>query len=156
MKINSGHKLLAATLLAGVAQLSSAADINNSPYIGAMGTYLFPDQDRHVENGYGGTGYIGIPVGSYFAPEFNVYGLRGDRKYVPGGSDNMFGGGLNLVIYPFTRSPAVAPFLSVGGGAENDRSILGSKTTGMAQASGGFLIALNSARSVALRPEGGP
>lgn len=155
MKITSGHKLMAAALLAGTAQLSAAAEINNSPYAAVMGTYLFPDQDRQLHNGYGGTGVIGFPVGSYFAPEINVYGMRADRRYASG-NDNIFGGGLNFVVYPFTRSPVIAPFLSIGGGAEYDKGgLVKPKTRGLAQAGGGFLIALNSSRSAALRLEAG-
>jgi hypothetical protein len=52
MKITTGQKLFAAALLAGATQVGFAAE-NNSPYVGVMGTYLFPDHDRKVENGYG-------------------------------------------------------------------------------------------------------
>lgn len=155
MKMTTGHKLLAAALLAGSAQLGFAAD-NNTPYMGMMGTYQFPDQDRQTDKGLGGTLLFGFPVNSYFAPEINLYGLRGDRKY-SGGTDTTWGGGLNFVYYPFTRNAAIAPFLSVGGGAERDQRALasGDKTNGVAQAGGGFLIALNQSRTAAIRIEGG-
>ncbi|WP_146165947.1 OmpA family protein [Stenotrophobium rhamnosiphilum] len=155
MKITSGHKLLAAALLAGASQVSFAAETNTTPYMGIMGTYLFPDQDRGLDDGFGGTLLFGFPVNSYFVPEINLYGLRADRNYA-NGYDKMFGGGVNFNVFPFTRDVAVAPFISIGGGAENDRTLaIGNKTSGVAHAGGGFLIALNNSRTAALRVEAG-
>lgn len=155
MKITSGHKLLAAALLAGSATVGFAADTNTTPYMGIMGTYLFPDQDRGVDDGFGGTLLFGFPVNSYFVPEINLYGLRADRNYA-NGYDKAFGGGVNFNVFPFSRNVAVAPFISIGGGAENDRTqVIGNKTSGVAHAGGGFLIALNNSRSAALRVEAG-
>jgi outer membrane protein OmpA-like peptidoglycan-associated protein len=153
MKLTTKHKLLAAALLAGTAQLSFAAD-NNAPYVGVMGTYLFPDQDRQLDNGLGATALLGFPVNSYFAPEINAYGLRADRSLTTG-ADKIWGAGLNFAIYPLTRNAAVAPFLLIGGGAERDQRSSNSRTNGVANASGGFLINLNQARTAALRVEAG-
>lgn len=155
MKISSGNKLLAAALLAGTTQLGFAAE-NNSAYLSVMGTYEFPDQDRQLDNGYGGTGLFGFPVNSYFVPEIYVSGLRAERKYIGGnGNDNIFNAGANFAVYPFSRNSVVSPFLAVGGGAEWDRSgLINNKTSGVAHAGGGFLIALNSAHTISLRLEG--
>ncbi len=156
MKLNSGHKLLAAALLAGTAQLGFAAEGNNAPYLGMMGTLQIPDQDRLVDNGWGATLLVGVPVNAYFAPEFNLYHLRSERDYTPAGHDKIWGGGVSFNVYPFTRNAAIAPFLSIGGGAErDDRGAPDSKTSGVAHAGGGFLIALNNSRTAAIRIEGG-
>lgn len=155
MKISSGHKLLAAALIAGATQVGFAAEGNSAPYVGLLGTYQFADGARQVENGSGGTVLFGLPINSYFAPEFNLYGLGSDRQYA-NGSDKVWGGGVSFNVYPFTRAPGIAPFISIGGGAENDRSLgAGNKTSGVAHAGGGVLIALNHARTVSLRLEGG-
>lgn len=155
MKLTSGHKLLAAALLAGVAQVGVAAEANNSPYLGVLGTYQYADQDRLVDDGFGGTLLFGFPVNSYFVPEINLYGLRSDRNY-SSGSDKTYGGGVSFNVYPFTRHAGIAPFISIGGGAENDRSLIyGNKTSGVAHAGGGLLIALNQSRTAQLRLEGG-
>jgi OOP family OmpA-OmpF porin len=155
MKISSGHKLLTAALIAGAAQAGLAAEANNSPYVGAMATHQFADQARQVEDGTGATLLFGMPINSYLAPEFNLYGIGSDRKYA-GGTDKTWGAGVSLNVYPFTRAPAVAPFLSIGGGAENDRTqLIGNKTSGVAHLGGGALIALNQARTISLRLEGG-
>lgn len=155
MKISSGHKLLAAVLLAGAAQASFAAEANNYPYVGIMGTHLFANQNRQTDDGTGLTLLYGMPINSYLAPEFNLYGIRSDREYASG-ADKSWGGGATLNVYPFTRAPAVAPFLSIGGGAENDRTqLFGNKTRGFAQLGGGALIALNQSRTISLRLEGG-
>ena len=156
MKMTSGHKLLAAALLAGTAQVGFAA--SNTPYMGLMGTYMFPDQDRQLDDGLGGTLLFGFPVNSYFVPEINIYGITADRKYLANGNDTTWGGGLSFNLYPFGRDPGVAPFVSIGGGAERDQraNILGGdKTNGYAHAGGGLLIALNSSRTASIRLEGG-
>jgi outer membrane protein OmpA-like peptidoglycan-associated protein len=155
MKTTSGHQFIAAALLAAAAQTGFAAEGNNAPYVGAMATHQFADQDRFVENGFGGTLLFGLPINSYLAPEFNLYGLRSDRQYAIG-TDKTYGGGLSLNIYPFKRSPGLAPFVSLGGGAEYDQSLaFGNKTRAVAHAGGGVLIALNASRTAALRLEGG-
>lgn len=146
---------MAAALIAGSTQVGFAATGNNAPYVGVLGTYQFADQDRFVDNGSGATVLFGLPINSYFAPEFNLYGLRSDRKYA-NGADKVWGGGVSFNVYPFTRAPAIAPFLSIGGGAENDRTLaFDNKTSGVAHAGGGVLIALNQARTASLRLEGG-
>lgn len=155
MKITSGHKLLAAALIAGATQAAFAADGNSAPYVGILGTHQFADQDRFVDDGTGATVLFGLPINSYLAPEFNLYGIGSDRQYASG-SDKTWGGGVSLNVYPFTRAPALAPFVSIGGGAENDRTLgFGNKTSGVAHAGGGLLIALNKARTASLRLEGG-
>jgi outer membrane protein OmpA-like peptidoglycan-associated protein len=155
MKITSGHKLLVAALLASGAQLGFAA--NNSPYVGVMGTYIFPDQDRQVKDGLdGGTLLFGFPVNSYFVPELNLYGLSTKRTYgTSSDRDIILGGGVSLNVYPLSRDLGIAPFISVGGGAERDKRGLGDKTNAVAHAGGGFLIALNPSRTASLRVEGG-
>ncbi len=155
MKITSGHKFVAAVLIAGAAQAGFAADGNNAPYVGILATHQFADQDRLVQDGTGGTLLFGLPINSYLAPEFNLYGIGSDRKYASG-SDKEWGGGLSLNGYPFKRSPALAPFLSIGGGVESDRSLaFSNKTSAVAHAGGGVLIALNNSRTASLRLEGG-
>jgi outer membrane protein OmpA-like peptidoglycan-associated protein len=155
MKITSGHKLLAAALIASATQVSFAAEGNNAPYVGILATHQFADQDRMVEDGTGGTLLFGLPVNSYLAPEFNLYGLSSNRKSASG-SDKAWGGGVSLNVYPFKRSPGIAPFVSIGGGVENDRtSAFGNKTSGVAHAGGGVLIALNQSHTASLRLEGG-
>ena len=154
IKITLRHKVLIAALLAGTAQLGFAADRNETPYMGLMGTYVFPDAARNLNDGFGGTALLGFPVNPYFAPELNAFGLRANRN-TTGGRDNIFGGGLSFAVYPFTRSPAVAPFLLIGGGVDHERHAAGSKTNGYASAGGGFLINLNQSRSAAIRVEAG-
>lgn len=158
MKISSGHKLLAAALLAGSAQMGFAAtDTSNTPYMGIMGTYLFPDAARQLDKGFGGTLLFGMPVNAYFAPEFNLFGLRANRS-IAAGSDTNWGGGLNLNVFPFSRNAAIAPFLMIGGGGEHDQNSAGNNKgyfSGYANAGGGFLVSLNQSHTAALRVEAG-
>lgn len=155
MKITSRNKLLAAALLATGAQAGFAAESNSAPYLGILGTHQFADQDRLVENGTGAMLLMGLPINSYFTPEFNLYGIRSGRQYATG-TDKIWGGGINLNLFPFTRNLNIAPFLSIGGGAENDRTLaFDNKTSAVAHAGGGVLIALNKTRWANLRIEGG-
>lgn len=155
MKITSGNKLLAAAFLATSAQIGLAAESNSAPYVGILGTHQFADQDRFVDDGTGATLLFGLPINSYLTPEFNLYGIRSDRQYASG-ADKIWGGGVNLNVFPFTRNLNVAPFLSIGGGAENDRTLaFDNKTSAVAHAGGGVLIALNKTRWANLRIEGG-
>ena len=154
MKIAPRHKVLLAALMVSAAPLGYAADDNGKPYMGLMGTYLNPDPARNLADGLGATALFGFPVNSYFAPELNLFGL-GAQRNTTGGNGNIYGGGLNFAIYPFSRNPAVAPFLLVGGGVDREKLASGSKTSGYANAGGGFLINLNASRTAALRVEAG-
>lgn len=153
MKIKFRHQALAAALLASAAPLGFAAATDDTPYMGLMGTYEYPDAARQLDKGFGATMLFGFPVSDYFAPELTLFGLRADRNS-GGDKETSYGGGLNFAIYPLARKHLVSPFLLLGGGAEHDRHA-GGKTSGYADAGGGLLIALNQSHRTAIRIEGG-
>ncbi|MFT4045732.1 MAG: OmpA family protein [Solimonas sp.] len=143
------HKVLAAALIAGAAQ-TVYADIDTTPYLGLQGTYEWPDTIRDTDDGLGATLLLGFPTGEYFAPEIHLFGISADRN-AGGGSNKQWGGGLDFAIYPFKRSSWFSPFLLLGGGAEKEDRDINNHTYGFANAGGGFLVNLNTDRTVSLR-----
>ncbi len=141
------HKLIAAALLAGTAH---AALADTTPYMGLQGSYIFPDDARNTDNGWGGTMLFGFPTSEYFAPEINLFGMRAGRKG-SSGHDGEYGGGLDFAIYPFQRSSWLSPFLLLGGGAQYEDRKQHDNAYGFANAGGGFLINLNQSKTAALR-----
>ncbi|MGH8455764.1 MAG: OmpA family protein [Stenotrophobium sp.] len=148
------YKSLAAAVLASVAQTGFADTSDNTPYLGLMGSYQFPDAARTLNNGFGATLLLGFPVSSYFTPEINLFGLGATRKPALGtGIEHDFGGGLDFTVQPFGRDHLVTPFLLVGGGAQREEHVAAIKTSGFANAGGGFLVNLNHSHTAAVRIE---
>jgi len=141
------HALLALVIAAG---LAPAYAENAVPYLGVQGTAVLPDDARDQKHSWGGTLLFGFPANDYFSPELNFFGQRADRKST-GAREGEWGGGLDFAVYPFGRSAWVSPFLLLGGGGLHDYRHYDANTYGYADAGGGFLINLNTARSVALR-----
>ncbi len=113
-------KFIIAAILAGLA--TAAFALNGQPYYGLQGTYVDADNLRQNKEGGGATLLLGLPVTPYFAGEFNLFGLT--RKNNTSGYDEEWGAGLDLAIYPFTRTRHFAPFLLIGaGGQYEDRNI---------------------------------
>lgn len=154
MTIHLKHTLLLAGLLAGATSLAHAAD-RDTPYLGMMGTYLFPDISRKLDNGYGATALFGFPINDYVVPELTLSGVTANRKPASAGSDRLYSGGLNFAVFPFGRDNTASPFLLLGGGGEREDHLTGRKTSGYADAGGGLLISLNRSRTAAIRIEGG-
>ncbi len=140
-------KLMAAALMAGVAQTAMA--VNGQPYGALQGTYIDADNLRNNKEGFGATLLLGLPVGRFLATELNLFGLRMDND--TNSFDKQLGGGLDLAIYPFTRSASFAPFLLLGGGAQYEDRNGPQRGYGFANAGGGFLANLTSDGRLALR-----
>ncbi|MDO9454234.1 MAG: OmpA family protein [Stagnimonas sp.] len=140
-------KLLAAAILAGAAHTAIAA--NGQPYYGLQGTYIDGDNLRNNKEGYGATLLLGLPVNQYLASELNVFGLRMDNSTQS--FDKQWGAGLDLAIYPLTRSGRFAPFLLVGSGAQYEDRNGPERGYTFINAGGGFLADLTADGLVSLR-----
>ncbi len=140
-------KLMAVALMAGVAQAASAA--NGQPYYGLQGTFVDGDNLRNNKEGYGATLLLGLPYNQYISSELNIFGLRMDND--TGSFDKQLGAGLDLAIYPFTRSQRFAPFLLIGSGAMNEDRNGPERGYSFINAGGGFLADLTQDGLVALR-----
>jgi len=140
-------KIVLAALMAGAAQLASAA--NGQPYYGLQGTFIDADNLRNNKEGYGATLLLGMPVNDYLASELNVFGLRMDNSTQS--FDKQWGAGLDLAMYPFTRGGRFAPFLLVGGGAQYEDRNGPERGYSFLNAGGGFLADLTQDGMVSLR-----
>ncbi|MES2685028.1 MAG: OmpA family protein [Pseudomonadota bacterium] len=140
-------KLFAAALLAASAQLASAA--NGQPYYGLQGTYVDPDDLRNTKDGFGATLLLGLPVNAYLASELNIFGLRMDNS--DGSFNKQLGAGLDLAVYPFTRTARFAPFILIGSGAQYEDRNGPERGYTFANAGGGFITDLSDDGLVSLR-----
>lgn len=133
--------LSAAGVLAALAlsPLAHADENGNGKYIGAMPIYVFPDSGRNVDDGIGGRGYFGLPLGGVNL-EFNAFGYNQDRD--AGGTDEAWGGGIDLMA-PLA-SGAFRPFVLIGGGYIGEYiNDTGRDNNGYANAGLGALIRLS-------------
>lgn len=144
----NNRTLLAAVALSmtSVAPLASAA--SDAPYLGIQGSYQIPDQDRLTRDGYGGTLLLGAPINDYLAGELNLFGLTADDR-TRNGRNEQYGAGLDLAVYPFSRSARVAPFLLAGGGGVYDDRPNNDRGHSFLNAGGGVLV--NLTETTALR-----
>lgn len=76
--------------------------MGSSWYIAPMFTYTWVDKDRPTDDGYGGTLAFGKKLGSAFAIELNGYYNRLSNNAPSNGSAAIYGGGLSLLVSPFS------------------------------------------------------
>jgi len=145
--MKTSYKVIAAALLASTAQMAHA---EFKPYGAIQGSYLFPDSDRHTENGGGGALIFGFMANEYLAPEINVFGIATGREHSKA-SNGTWGGGLDLAIYPMKRESRIVPFLLVGGGGQYEDRFLDEHGYGFADVGAGLLFNLNKSRTAAVR-----
>jgi outer membrane protein OmpA-like peptidoglycan-associated protein len=138
--------LLALTLIA-VAATAQAA--NDQPYFGLQGSYISPDLDRQTDQGLGATLLFGLPASDYLASELSLFGLSADRLNSTD-SEQQWGAGLDLAIYPFKRSSSFSPFLLLGSGMQYDDRASNEGWHGFLNAGGGVLYAVNERTSLRL------
>lgn len=140
-------KLISAALLAGLAPMTMAANLQ--PYYGLQGTYVDGDNLRNNKEGYGATLLLGVPINSYTAVEFNVFGLRSDND--TNSFDKQLGGGIDFALFPFARTGRFSPFLLAGSGAMNEDRNGPQRGYSFFNAGGGFLADLTQDGLVSLR-----
>ncbi|WP_158608558.1 OmpA family protein [Stagnimonas aquatica] len=124
-----------------------AAD--DRPYFGLQGSYISPDLDRQTDQGLGATLLLGLPAGDYLASELNVFGLKTDRLSSTD-SEQLWGAGLDLAVYPFKRSASFSPFLLLGSGMQYDDRASNDGWHGFLNAGGGVLYTVNQRTSLRL------
>ena len=88
-------KTLALAVLATCTSVSLAQDAPPN-YIGAMGSFIYPDSGSHAKYGYGGHILYGSPINNWLSLELNGFGqeLTADSGYT--GKASAFGAGLDV------------------------------------------------------------
>ncbi|EIT68280.1 OmpA family protein [Hydrocarboniphaga effusa] len=71
-------------------------------YVAPMFTYVWGDKDRPTDDGYGATLALGKKLGSALAIELNGYYNRFSNNVQGNGSAALYGGGLSLLVSPFS------------------------------------------------------
>lgn len=71
-------------------------------YVAPLFTYVWGDKDRPTDDGYGGTLAFGKKLGPALAIELNGYYNRFSNNVQGNGSAALYGGGLSLLLSPFS------------------------------------------------------
>lgn len=145
------HTLALSLALACGSTAALAAPPDFGSYGGVMGSYIFTDKSRQLDEGLGGRLYFGFPITPTFSAEFGGFYTRADREYA-NGKDDLAGLGLDFNWAPFSGS--LTPFLLAGGGAQFDDTQSGREDAAYLNAGGGLLIRLGGSRNATMRFEG--
>lgn len=140
--------VLAGSTGAAQAQSRRPVLLQDSRYYALSATWILPDADRKVDDGFGGRALTGIPLGPGSNLELSVSNYSERRK--GGGQDSAFGVGLDL-MFPRGRG-MVRPFFLVGAGYLVE-SILG-KDDGSMYGDAGIGLLVNVMPRVDLRVDG--
>jgi OOP family OmpA-OmpF porin len=133
------------------ASTAAMADEAKGPYMGVLGSYMFPDSSRNDDDGLGARLLFGFPMNNYLSSEISLFANRAEHNY-DNNDDRLLGAGFDLNMK--LAKTRLAPFLLIGGGYQHDDIPNNGQDSGYANAGGGLLWNVGGNRDTSIRLEG--